>query len=64
MYFLYILNKQNNKCKISVFFVYGLFGQHVTCFGCGSTLKLSGVIGEPPGDLVIVSFMRRQYRRR
>jgi hypothetical protein len=32
------------------------------CFGCGKTLKPSGVIGEPPGDLVIVSFMPRQFR--
>ena len=32
------------------------------CFGCGNKLKPSGVIGQPPGDLVIVSFMPRQYR--
>ncbi len=31
--------------------------------GCGNTLKPSGVIGELPGDLVIVSFMPRQFRR-
>ena len=31
------------------------------CFGCGNSLKPSGIICNPPGDLVIVSFMQRQY---
>ena len=32
------------------------------CFGCGKSLKPSGLISDPPGDLVIVSFMQRQFR--
>ena len=32
------------------------------CFGCGNPLKPSGFISDPPGDLVIVSFMPRQFR--
>ena len=32
------------------------------CFGCGKSLKPSSLISDPPGDLVIVSFMQRQFK--
>lgn len=31
------------------------------CFGCGNPLKQAGVISDPPGELVIVSNMQRQW---
>ena len=31
------------------------------CFGCGNPLKYSGVINDPPGELVIVSHMMREW---
>ena len=31
------------------------------CFGCGSSLKPSGLISDPPGELVIVSKMLREW---
>ena len=33
------------------------------CFGCGSSLKPGGQIGNPPADLVIVSKMHREWRQ-
>ena len=49
----------------SIFIVYSLhFCPPLTsiCFGWGKSLKPSGLISDPPGDLVIVSFMQRQFR--
>ena len=48
----------------NTFILYTLHFDHQltwVCFGCGNSLKPSGVIGNPPGDLVIVSIMQRQY---
>ena len=37
--------------------------QTSVCFGCGSSLKPGGLIGNPPADLVIVSNMHREWRK-
>lgn len=37
--------------------------QTSVCFGCGSSLKPGGLICNPPGDLVVVSNMYREWRQ-
>ena len=37
--------------------------QTSVCFGCGSSLKPGGQIGNPPADLVIVSNMHKEWRQ-